>query len=91
MKKQEIALEKTAELWNAFMNIPLTEMHLDDTNDFRHHLHALQNILYTQLYKNKDIGAKVTFNSNDLINYANCGNGSTTGGYFAGTNSPKTF
>ncbi|CAH56644.1 DNA ligase [Flavobacterium phage 11b] len=53
MKKQEIALEKSAELWNSFMDIPLTEMHPDDTNDFRNHLHALQNILYTQLYKNK--------------------------------------
>jgi hypothetical protein len=68
MKKQEIALEKSAELWNAFINIPLIEMHTDDTNDFRHHLHALQNILYTQLYKNKK---PIVFEvkGSDLINY----------------------
>ena len=66
MKKQEIALEKSAELWNAFLDITSTEMHSDDTNDFRHHLHALQNILYTQLYKNKDVGVKATFNKADL-------------------------
>jgi hypothetical protein len=61
MKKQDIALKKSAELWNAFIDIPLSEMHADDTNDFRHHLHALQNILYTQLYKNqKPIVATIT-------------------------------
>ena len=54
MEKQEAALEKTTELWNAFLDIAKTEMHPDDTNDFRHHLHALQNILYTQMYKKEN-------------------------------------
>jgi hypothetical protein len=71
MKKQDIALKKTAELWNAFMDIPLTEVHSDDTNDFRHHLHALQNILYAQLYKNQDPVFKVEFHSSDLRIWTN--------------------
>ena len=84
MKKQDIALKKSAELWNAFIDIPLTEMHSDDTNDFRHHLHALQNILYTQLYKNQERAFKVTFNPADLVN----GTGSCTA---AINNTIKTF
>jgi len=49
--KQDISLEKTAELWNSFLNIPKDEIHPDDTNDVRFHIHAIQNILFTQKYK----------------------------------------
>ena len=48
--KQKIALDKTAALWNSFCDIPTEEMHPDDNNDFKFHLHALQNLLYTQCY-----------------------------------------
>lgn len=37
------AIEATKEVWNAFLQLP--EMHPDDQNDFRHHIHALQNII----------------------------------------------
>lgn len=49
--KQEICLSLTANLWNEMQSI-LSEdsIHPDDMNDMRHHIHAIQNILYTQLY-----------------------------------------
>jgi len=50
LSKQEIALHKSAELWNSFLDIYDSEKHPDDTNDFRFHIHALQNILYTQMH-----------------------------------------
>lgn len=37
------AIDATKELWNAFLQLP--EMHPDDQNDFRYHIHALQNII----------------------------------------------
>lgn len=47
---QKECLDKSAELWNLFIKIDKSELHPDDTDDFRFHIHALQNILYTQLY-----------------------------------------
>jgi len=55
MDKQDETLEKTAELWNSFLDIPINEKHPDDVNDFRFHIHALQNILFTQKYKKSQI------------------------------------
>lgn len=44
MTPQEIkALDSTKEAWVAFMQLPV--MHTDDQNDFRYHIHALQNII----------------------------------------------
>lgn len=37
------ALEATKEAWNAFLDLPV--IHPDDQDDFRHHIHALQNII----------------------------------------------
>lgn len=53
MEPQEEVLKISAELWNKFLEIPQQELHLDDNNDFRHHLHAIQNIMYTQLFIKK--------------------------------------
>lgn len=50
MDNQDKVLDKSRELWDEFMSIPKNELHPDDTNDFRHHLHALQNIMYSQKY-----------------------------------------
>lgn len=50
MNIQDKVLDKSRELWDEFMKIPQSQMHPDDTNDFRHHLHALQNIMYAQKY-----------------------------------------
>lgn len=52
--KQKECLEISTQLWNKFLEIEVTEKHPDDNNDFRFHLHAIQNILFTQLYKKKD-------------------------------------
>jgi len=51
MEKQDKVLEITAELWNAFLNIETTQIHPDDTNDVRFHIHAIQSIIFTQKYK----------------------------------------
>jgi hypothetical protein len=51
MSKQDKTLKISADLWNSFLEITKEEIHPDDTNDFRFHLHAIQNILYTQKYK----------------------------------------
>lgn len=41
---QEVkVVELTAETWNQFLKLPIE--HPDDQNDFRYHIHALQNIL----------------------------------------------
>lgn len=37
------AIETTKDAWIAFMQLPI--MHTDDQNDFRYHIHALQNII----------------------------------------------
>lgn len=60
MDAQDNCLKLSADLWNEFLLIPDNEKHPDDTNDFRYHLHALQNILYTQKYK-KELPVVVTF------------------------------
>jgi len=52
---QDKVLELSADLWNAFLNIPINERHPDDTNDIRFHIHAIQNILFTQKYKSEKI------------------------------------
>lgn len=66
MDRQDKVLDKSRELWNEFMSIPENELHPDDTNDFRFHLHALQNIMYTQKYKKIE---KQKQNTESLLNY----------------------
>lgn len=51
--KQEISLNISADLWNSIVDIPKDEMHPDDESDLRHHIHAIQNILYAQLFIKK--------------------------------------
>lgn len=52
--KQEVCLSLTADLWNSMQGILIEDgLHPDDMNDLRHHIHAIQNILYTQLYIKK--------------------------------------
>lgn len=51
MKKQDEVLNITAELWNKFLEISKDEIHQDDTSDVKFHIHAIQNIMFTQLYK----------------------------------------
>lgn len=46
---QDKCLELTVELWNEFQTIE--NKHPDDNNEFRLHIHAIQNILYTHKYK----------------------------------------
>lgn len=44
MTPQELkVIEQTKEAWNAFIELPV--QHQDDYNDFRFHIHALQNII----------------------------------------------
>lgn len=38
--------DKLIEAWNEFVKLP--ELHKDDTLDFRHHLHALQRIVFSR-------------------------------------------
>lgn len=66
MDSQDKVLDKSRELWDEFMNIPKNELHPDDTNDFRFHLHALQNIMYAQKYL-KTKATTFEINGNDLI------------------------
>lgn len=42
------ALSKSGELWNQLRLIDFNNS--DDINDVRHHIHAIQNIIYTNLY-----------------------------------------
>jgi len=42
-------LNKTTELWNAFDRIEKDKLHPDDTADFKFHIHALQNILLSNI------------------------------------------
>lgn len=43
-------LELTKDTWNSFIELPIIDpnIHKDDTDDFRHHLHALQNIILSR-------------------------------------------
>lgn len=44
MTEQELdVLEKSRELWDEFLKLPV--IHPDDQNEFRLHLHAIQNIV----------------------------------------------
>lgn len=52
--KQQKALNLSAALWNSYLEISQDEKHPDDNNDVRFHIHAIQNILYTQMYKNQN-------------------------------------
>lgn len=47
---QKECLKKSANLCNEIVKIPVGDYGHDDLNDLRHHIHAIQNILYTQLY-----------------------------------------
>jgi hypothetical protein len=49
MTPQDKALELTVDLWNEFLNIE--NLHPCDKNEFCHHLHCLQNLLYAHKYK----------------------------------------
>jgi len=51
---QHELLKLSADLWNEYLLIPDSEKHPDDTNDIRFHIHAIQNIMYTQLYKKNE-------------------------------------
>jgi len=65
MDKRDKILEITAQLWNEFLTIPNNEKHPDDTNDFRFHIHAIQNIIFTQKYKNQQ--ATFEIKGSDLV------------------------
>jgi len=51
---QNKVLQLSADLWNKYLDIPVDETHPDDKNDIRFHIHAIQNIMYTQLYKKNE-------------------------------------
>jgi hypothetical protein len=53
MDKQIKVKNLTCDLWNAILEIPKEDMHPDDLNDLRFHIHAIQNILYAQAYIKK--------------------------------------
>lgn len=42
-EKEIKVAEQAGELWNSFMELPI--QHPDDRNEFRFHIHALQNII----------------------------------------------
>ena len=52
---QKKCLEITSDLWNKWLEINDVEKHPDDNNDFRFHIHALQNILFANMYKNDTV------------------------------------
>lgn len=45
-KQEKDILNLTGELWNKFLALPV--MHDDDVPDVRHHIHAIQNIIYAR-------------------------------------------
>jgi hypothetical protein len=45
-EQEKEILQWTGELWNKFIQLPI--MHPDDQNEFRFHLHAIQNIVYAR-------------------------------------------
>lgn len=53
---QQECLKSTADLWNKILKMPSGDFHPDDLNDIRFHIHAIQSILYTQLYKKENEG-----------------------------------
>jgi hypothetical protein len=50
MDKHTEVLKKLAEAMNAFTEIPKEDKHPSDTLDFVFHIHALQNLVYTEMY-----------------------------------------
>jgi hypothetical protein len=49
MKPEDKTLGCLADAWNQFQAVE--NKHPDDLNDFRFHIHALQNLLYAHKYK----------------------------------------
>lgn len=49
MKPEDKILDALCEVWNEFQNVE--NKHPDDNNEFRFHIHALQNLLYAHKYK----------------------------------------
>lgn len=45
-EKEIQVFEQTADLWNSFGNLPV--LHPDDLNDFKFHLHGIQNIILSR-------------------------------------------
>lgn len=50
IEKHQAVLKKSSELFNALSEIPKEDFHPDDQNDLRFHIHAIQNIIYTQAF-----------------------------------------
>lgn len=55
--QEKVVLDKTGEVWNEYLKLPFH--HPDDNNDFRFHLHALQNMIlgrpaYRELHAAKE-------------------------------------
>lgn len=55
--QEKVVMEKTGQVWNEFLKLPFH--HPDDNNDFRFHLHALQNMIlgrsaYRELHNKKE-------------------------------------
>lgn len=47
MTAEEVkVLNITKDAWNAFLQLPI--QHPDDINEFRFHIHAMQNIIYAR-------------------------------------------
>lgn len=44
--QENMVSDKLIEAWNEFAKLP--ELHKDDTLDFRHHIHALQRIIFSR-------------------------------------------
>lgn len=42
-KKELITINKSADLWESFLDLPIT--HTGDINEFKFHIHAIQNII----------------------------------------------
>ncbi len=61
MEQEEIVMQKIIETWNEFLK--LNVLHPDDTNEFRFHIHAIQNIVIAREYL-KNGGFKVRNNIN---------------------------
>ena len=45
-KKEKDVIDTSAKIWGEFIALP--ELHKDHTNDFRFHIHALQNIILSR-------------------------------------------
>jgi len=45
-EKESVVLANTVTLWNSFLECD--SLHPDDVNDFRFHIHALQNLILSR-------------------------------------------